>query len=87
MPSEGGKSNMGVFSKQRLVSIVLVLIASFLFALIDVDLYAKIITLLPYDETSAFLGKKVWITGSSSGIGRSLALDLCTAGWTKNSIL
>ncbi len=83
MPSKGDKSKTVVFSKKRIISIALVLLASIFFALIDVDLYAKIITLLPYDENNAFLDKKVWITGSSSGIGRSLALELCTAGWDK----
>ena len=33
-----------------------------------------------YNETSSFRGQVVWVTGASTGIGASLAFDLCKAG-------
>lgn len=35
---------------------------------------------LPYDEKKAFEGAVIWITGASTGIGASLAFDLCKGG-------
>ena len=35
---------------------------------------------LPFDEKTAFAGKTIWLTGGSTGIGASLALDLCKSG-------